>query len=286
VKSVLVIGANGQLGKTIQCLSRNTNIHFDFFSRKELDITDYKLLKDVFHKKKYNYCINCAAFTNVDLAEVHKESAFKINSECVREIALLCFELDVVLLHISTDFVFDGNSRFPYTELDTTKPLNIYGKSKLSGENQIILNCEKYFIIRTSWLYSNFEQNFVDVMISLSKKDKKINVVSDQIGAPTNAKDLVLVILKIIETSFKDYGVFHYSNEGEASWFIFASEIFKILKVKPLLFGVESKEYPTKATRPKYSKLDSSKIKKGMKIKVPHWKTSLKEHLYNNHLLK
>lgn len=286
MKRVLVLGAGGQLGKTIQCLSKKTDIKFDFFSRKELDITDYQILTAVFHEKNYDYCINCAAYTNVDLAESDKASAFKINSESVREIALLCHKLNIVLLHISTDFVFDGKSKFPYTETNTTEPLNVYGKSKLSGENEIIINCEKYFVIRTSWLYSKFERNFVKTMISLSREGKKINVVSDQIGTPTNAKDLALVILKIIQTDFKNYGIYHYSNEGEASWYSFASEIFKVIKTKQQLVSIDSADYPTEAPRPKYSKLDCKKIKTELNIKIPHWKTSLKEHLYNNYLIK
>lgn len=286
MKNVLVLGAGGQLGKTIQYLSNKTDANFDFFSRNELDITDIDSLTNVFHSKRYNYCINCAAYTNVDLAESDEKSALKVNSESVREIALLCLKLNIVLLHISTDFVFDGNSRFPYTETDVTQPLNVYGKSKLLGENEIILICKKYFIIRTSWLYSKFKSNFVKTMISLSHKHDRINVVSDQIGTPTNAKDLALVILKIIQTDFKNYGIYHYSNEGEASWYSFASEIFKVIKTQQQLVSIDSVDYPTEAPRPKYSKLDCKKIKTGLNIKILHWKTSLKEHLHNNYLIK
>ncbi|TDY13578.1 dTDP-4-dehydrorhamnose reductase [Meridianimaribacter flavus] len=275
-KSVLVTGANGQLGKCIEELSLNfEELNFIFKSSKELDITSFNSAKAIFEKHQFNYCINCAAYTAVDLAEDEKEKAFAVNAEGVKHLAILSKDYNTSLIHISTDFVFDGLKNTPYTETDSPNPINVYGASKLQGEQYIKELLDTYFIFRTSWLYSEYGNNFVKTMLRLSKERQELNVVNDQIGSPTYAKDLAEVILKVIKEDNTNYGMYHFSNKGETSWFGFAQEIFKQKNIQVNLLPTTSENYKTKAKRPMFSVLDNSKSLKKLGVIQKSWKKSL-----------
>lgn len=275
-KSVLVTGANGQLGKCIEELSLNfEELNFIFKSSKELDITSFNSTKAIFEKHHFNYCINCAAYTAVDLAEDEKEKAFAVNAEAVKHLATLSKDYNTTLIHVSTDFVFDGLKNTPYTETDSPNPINVYGASKLQGEQYIKELLDTYFIFRTSWLYSEYGNNFMKTMLRLSKQRQELNVVNDQIGSPTYAKDLAEVILKVIKEDNTNYGMYHFSNKGETSWFGFAQEIFKQKNIQINLLSTTSENYKTKAKRPMFSVLDNSKSLKKLGAIQKSWKKSL-----------
>ncbi|MGG5485930.1 dTDP-4-dehydrorhamnose reductase [Gaetbulibacter sp. PBL-D1] len=276
-KSVLVTGANGQLGKCIEELSLNfEELNFIFKSSKELDITSFNSIKAFFEKHHFNYCINCAAYTAVDLAEDEKEKAFAVNAEGVKHLAILSKDYNTSLIHVSTDFVFDGLKNTPYTETDAPNPINVYGASKLQGEQYIKELLDTYFIFRTSWLYSEYGNNFMKTMLRLSKQRQELNVVNDQIGSPTYAKDLAEVILKVIKEDSNNYGMYHFSNKGETSWFGFAQEIFKQKKIQINLQSITSENYKTKAKRPMFSVLETSKIQSTLNFEINDWRMSLK----------
>lgn len=280
MKNVLVTGVNGQLGKCLEELStRHPSINFIFKNSQELDITNKDGVRLMFENTDFDYCINCAAYTAVDKAEEDKDKARDVNVNGVINIAEFCRQSNTTLIHVSTDFVFDGKSEKPYIETDETTPLSVYGKTKLEGEHKIQEILNEYFIIRTSWLYSEYGTNFMKTMLRLGKERTELSVVGDQIGTPTYAKDLAEVILKIITDNNKNYGVYHYSNEGEISWYDFAKEIFEISTYKIKLSKILSIEYPTPARRPKYSVLNKDNIVKNIKIEIPNWKQSLKKAL-------
>ena len=247
----------------------------------ELDITDENAIEQIFNTNSFEYCINCAAYTAVDKAEDNKNLAEAVNSEGALNLAAACLKKNVTLIHISTDFVFDGCKNSPYTEEDVTKPLSIYGKTKLSGEQNIQETLDKYFIFRTSWLYSEYGNNFMKTMLRLGKERTTLNVVADQIGTPTYAKDVAEVILKLIIEDKQCYGIYNYSNEGEISWYDFAKEIFIISETPVILNKINTADYPTAATRPQYSVLSKEKIVKKLDINLPNWKQSLKMALNN-----
>ncbi|TBV28287.1 dTDP-4-dehydrorhamnose reductase [Meridianimaribacter sp. CL38] len=275
-KSVLITGANGQLGECIKELSSKfEELNFIFKSSKELDITSFNSAKAIFEKHQFNYCINCAAYTAVDLAEDEKEKAFAVNAEGVKHLAILSKDYNTSLIHISTDFVFDGLKNTPYTETDAPNPINVYGASKLQGEQYIKELLDTYFIFRTSWLYSEYGNNFMKTMLRLSKQRQELNVVNDQIGSPTYAKDLAEVILKVIKEDSTNYGMYHFSNKGETSWFGFAQEIFKQKKIQINLQPITSENYKTKAKRPMFSVLNNSKNVKELGVIQKSWKKSL-----------
>src|SRR5690606_23203811 len=225
----------------------------------------------------YDYCINCAAYTAVDKAETEEEKAYLVNAEAVKYLAEACKQNDTVLIHVSTDFVFDGQKGSPYTEDDPTNPIGVYGASKLKGEQYVQSILEKYFIIRTSWVYSEYGHNFVKTMLRLGKEKDEISVVNDQVGTPTYAGDLAKVILKIILNNKNLYGLYHYSNEGEASWYDFAKSIFKKCNIKINLKPIKSEEYLKTTVRTKFSVLNKDKIKNSFKVEVPVWDDSLAE---------
>lgn len=278
MKKILVTGANGQLGRCIQDLAGEySGLLFVFTDYKELDITSPEDVNVFFGDKKFDYCINCAAYTAVDKAEEEVEQAYLINAEGVKNLAASCKKYDVVLVHVSTDFVFDGQKDTPYTEEDIPNPINVYGKSKLKGEQYVQEILNKYFIIRTSWVYSEYGHNFVKTMLRLGKEKDEISVVNDQVGTPTYAGDLAKVILKIISDNNNFYGLYHYSNEGEASWYDFAKSIFKRCNIKINLKPIKSEEYLKPAVRPKFSVLNKDKIKNSFKVEVPVWDDSLAE---------
>ena len=261
MKKVLVTGANGQLGQCLQdAVLNKKDLQVLFEDLPNLDITNLASLETFFSKNKFEYCINCAAYTSVDLAETNKELAYEVNAVGTKNLAEVCKKNKITLLHISTDFVFDGQKEMPYTEDDTPNPLGVYGNSKLQGERYIQEVMEDYFIIRTSWLYSEYGNNFLKTMLKLSETRDEISVVSDQIGSPTYAGDLVQVLIKIILTSSTSYGLYHYSNSGVISWYEFAVEIFKRFGKTTEVVPIQTTEYPTAAQRPKYSVLSTKKI--------------------------
>ena len=277
---ILVTGGRGQLA---QCLShdvrKRASLDVDFQDLPALDITNVQQLTAYFSKNKLDYCINCAAFTAVDLAEEQSELAYTVNAEGPKNIAMLCQKHNVKLIHISTDFVFDGKKDTPYLETDTPNPLSVYGTSKLQGEQNIQQNMDNYFIIRTSWLYSVYGNNFLKTMLKLSETHKQLNVVSDQIGSPTNAGDLAEFLIKIVLSSSTNYGVYHYSNLGAISWYNFACGIFAQFKRNVEVRPIKTKEYPTAAKRPMYSVLDTKKSEKTFQCTIKSWSQSLnKKH--------
>lgn len=279
---VLVTGANGQLGKCIEEFSERSgnNIDFVFMNSTALDITSRLDVERVFKSENFEYCINCGAYTAVDKAEEDIDIAHRVNVIGVRNLAELCNVTNTILIHISTDFVFDGTNNKPYTELDKTNPISVYGLTKLKAEEEIYSILKGYFIIRTSWLYSEYGNNFVKTMLKLSKTREKLEVVSDQVGTPTYAKDLVSAIITLINNENFKYGIYHYSNEGVASWYDFARAIFEISKVEIKVNPILTSNYPTLAKRPYFSVLDKTKIKLNLEIKIPHWRDSLKKCLY------
>jgi len=272
---ILVTGGNGQLAQCLKDVVINDNeLNVDFQDLPYLDITDKQQLESYFSKNELDYCINCAAYTAVDLAEEQSDLAYAVNAEGPKNLAEVCKKYQVKLLHISTDFVFDGKKQTPYIETDMPNPLGVYGASKWQGERYIQEVTQDYFIIRTSWLYSEYGNNFMKTMLRLSETRDEISVVSDQIGAPTYAGDLAEVLIKIALSSSKAYGLYHFSNFGAISWYDFAVEIFrhfgKKIEVKP----IKTKDYPTAAKRPEYSVLETTKIEKEFKT-ILNWRLSL-----------
>jgi dTDP-4-dehydrorhamnose reductase len=281
--TVLVTGSNGQLGSCIKDVERKyDNLNFIYTDYQELDICDLNQVQAFFKSNpQIDYCINCAAYTAVDKAETVVDKAFEINVIGAKNLALACNSHNLVLIHISTDFVFDGLKTQPYDENDKTNPLSVYGDTKLKGEIEIKRILEKHFIIRTSWLYSEHGNNFMKTMLRISKEKQELSIVSDQIGTPTYAGDLAQLIFNIIKTESKDYGIYHYSNLGEISWFDFAKAIFEESKINIKLLPINTKDYPTPAERPMYSVLDKSKIIRNFNIEIPKWRDSLKNALKN-----
>ena len=276
---VLVTGANGQLGQSLQFIAKkHPNIEFVFCDSKQLDITNLKSVKQVFKQFKPNFCINTAAYTAVDKAETEAEKATLINVIGPKNVAATCKEYNTILLHVSTDFVFDGNQNKAYTEDDVPNPTGIYGRTKLQGEQAIQSTWEKHFIIRTSWVYSQFGNNFLKTMLRLAKERDTISVVNDQIGSPTYAKDLAIVILKLIlKLDTKQVEIVHYSNSGKCSWFQFAQEIINNAESECKVLPISSEAFNSKAFRPNFSLLNTEKIKKSFQIRIPNWKDSLKD---------
>ncbi|MBL0014701.1 MAG: dTDP-4-dehydrorhamnose reductase [Flavobacterium sp.] len=275
---VIVLGAAGQLGKAIQSISSHYTVHFNFFDSRQLDISKSEMVDAAFERLKPDFCINVAAYTAVDKAEIEKDKADLINHISVKNIALACLKHDTTLLHISTDFVFDGEKNSPYLESDQTNPQGQYGISKRNGELEIEHAMTKYFIVRTSWLYSDFGYNFKKTMLKLAQERESLNVVNDQIGAPTHAVDLAKALMKILQSESTNYGIYHYSNEGNTSWFGFAKKIFEYNNLSVILKGIPTSDYPTPAKRPKYSVLDTAKIKKEFNLTIRSWEKALKEN--------
>lgn len=280
--NILVTGSNGQLGSEIRKLSEKNDHNFIFTDIDELDLTDINDIERFFDKKDISYCINCAAYTAVDKAETEIENAFAVNVTAVRNLAEVCAINHIVFIHISTDFVFDGSNCQPYVETDKAKPINVYGQSKYEGEHQALKENPATIIIRTSWLYSAFGNNFVKTMINAGTKNDVLRVIFDQVGTPTSAMDLADAILKIIDKvniNIKEraeyFGIYHFSNEGVTSWYDFAIEIFNISGIKCKVYPILTREYPTPSKRPHFSVLDKSKIKSTFGLTIPYWKDSL-----------
>lgn len=277
MKTILVTGALGQLGRCFQKYSNDyPSFKFIFCSSIDLDITSKKEVSAYFTKYKIDICINCAAYTNVEQAENEKGKAFLINAEAVSYLAENCKMHDTVLFHISTDYVFDGKTNEPYTESAEVNPINVYGASKLQGENNIQDILSRYFIFRTSWLYSQFGHNFYKTILKKATEKAALNITTSQTGTPTNASDLAEYILKVIQLNSKNYGIYHFSNEGEATWFDFAKAILNFSEKRERISLNKSGFYKTLAERPTYSVLSKQKIKTTFDLPILNWKTSLK----------
>lgn len=275
--NVLVTGSKGQLASCIKDIDKQyKDLNFIYTDYQELDICDLKQVDSFFKSnQKIDYCINCAAYTAVDKAETETDKAFEINAKGAKNLAIVCNEFDAILIQVSTDFVFDGEKNEPYTETDVAKPISIYGASKLKGEVETQKILKEHFIIRTSWLYSEHGNNFMKTMLRLAETHDEISVVSDQIGTPTYAGDLAQVILKIINSNNKSFGLYHYSNEGVASWYDFAKAIFEESNIEIKINPIKTDAYPTPAKRPFFSVMDKAKIKSDLNIKTPHWRESI-----------
>ena len=276
--NLLVTGSSGQLGQCLkQLLLSATDISCYFAAREDLDITNGDEIQRFFSEHNFDYCINTAAYTNVEKAESEQKEAFLINAEGANSLAKACKKHNVVLLHISTDYVFDGMAKTPYQEQDRTNPLNVYGASKLKGEQHIVDAWNKHFIIRTSWLYSQYGHNFLNSMLQFAKQKKALTITTQQKGTPTNANDLAQVLVTIIKTGNARYGVYHFSNQGEATWYDFAKAIFKATGEIDTVNLAKTEHYATFAKRPAYSVLNCNKLKDSLGITYRNWEDSLKQ---------
>ena len=289
MNKILITGGNGQLGNELKNILLSASFinlyHTVFTDISELDITDINAVRKFIKNKDIEIIVNCAAYTAVDSAEQNYDTANKVNNIAVKNLATIAKENNLKFVHISTDYVFDGANNKPYIETDNTNPQSVYGKTKLEGELALLnINPDNTIIIRTSWVYSIYGNNFVKTMLKLIKEREELNIVSDQIGTPTSAKDLASTIVNILpKLSNNDVEIYHYSNEGVASWYDFTLEIKslldKYLKTNCLINPISSIDYPTPAARPYYSILSKKKIKKEFNIQIPHWKTSLSKVL-------
>ncbi len=275
-KEVLVTGSNGQLGQCIAKIKGDyPELNFYFANSTALDITNSNQIQSLFKEKSFDFVINCAAYTNVEQAEKEPDKAFLINAQGVKNLAEICKEYKTTLFHISTDYVFDGKKGSPYTEEDKPNPINVYGASKLAGERYIQETLDTYFILRTSWLYSEFGHNFFKTILKKSKTEEKLTIVTSETGTPTNANDLAKFILHSITINTDNYGIYHYSNEGEATWYDFAKEILRLSGKLEVIKLEKTDNYPTFAQRPKYSVLDKLKAKQNFIVSLLEWKSSL-----------
>lgn len=276
MKKALVFGASGQLGQCLKTVGAKQNlVELIFPDETEANILDIELLQKLFEAHQPTHIINCAAYTAVDKAETDVDLARKINKDGPDNLAKLCKTFDSTFVQVSTDFVFSGNNVSLLVEDDIAEPISVYGLTKLEGEQVITEQIEKYFILRTSWLYSEYGNNFVKTMLKLGRERDQLGIISDQIGSPTYAIDLAGAILDIIASENNTYGIYHYSNEGVTSWYDFAKGIFDIGKVDVKVSPIRTEQYPTPARRPKFSVMDKSKIKSTFNISIPYWRDSL-----------
>lgn len=276
-KKILVVGGNGQLGNCIRKLTDKIGKSYiwEFTDSKSLDVTDASAVENFISDFKPDYCINASAYTAVDLAEAEREKAFTINASGVANLAESCWSHKTILIHISTDYVFDGDTNIPYDEENFTNPIGVYGESKCRGEELALELNPKTITLRTSWLYSEFNKNFVKTMLNLFSSKEELNIVSDQYGQPTNANDLAEAIFHIIDFEPKTYGIFHFSNYSETTWFNFAKKIAEFSNSKIKLNPITTEEYPTPAKRPMRSTMCLDKIEEVYGIEPKHWEHSL-----------
>ncbi len=279
--NILVTGSMGQLGSEIRELASKYSYNFFFTDRNNIDITSKDSIKEFCQTNSINVIINCAAYTAVDKAQSDIENADLVNRKAVKKLSIVAKELNIKLIHISTDYVFDGKNFKPYVEEFQTNPQSVYGKTKLDGENEIRdINPLNSIIIRTSWVYSYYGNNFVKTMLRLGKEKEELGVIFDQVGTPTYAKDLALTILNIIpQIENHKVEIYNYSNEGVLSWYDFAKEIMKMAKLNCKINPIETYQYPTPAKRPHFSLLNKSKIKSKFNLEIPYWKDSLDDCL-------
>jgi len=280
---IWLIGNKGMLGNDVELLLKQSP-HCFIGTDVEVDITNYAALESFVDDHQINWIINCSAYTNVDGAEDHEELAFKVNALGVKNLALLAKKINASLIHLSTDYVFNGMEG-NYSEGNDTDPIGVYGKSKLKGEEHIREICDRYFIIRTAWLYGKNGPNFVKTMLRLFKEKEMVNVVEDQIGTPTYTKDLATTILSIIDQDKDCYGIFHYTNLGKTSWYGFANEIYQqarslgIINKEVKINPISTSQYPTRAVRPQNSYLLKNKIMEKFNLSIPSWRSSLQEFM-------
>lgn len=280
MKKILVTGANGQLGQSIQEIAPNyTNLDFVFVTRNELDITNEEQVINYFNNNTFDAVVNCAAYTAVDLAESDEANARLINATATKYLAEQTAKQNIPLIHISTDYVFDGSVATPRLETDQVNPIGVYGQTKLEGEELALAINPKTLIIRTAWVFSKHGKNFVKTMLWLFNEREEIGVINDQIGSPTNAVDLADAIAQILSKEELTYGIFNYSNEGTCSWYDFASKIKELFQSTIKINPIPTSAYPTAAKRPAYSLLDKSKIKETYQLEIPNWEESLKQEL-------
>ena len=279
--NILVTGSMGQLGSEIKELSSNYNYNFFFTTRDDIDITSKDSIKEFCQTNSINVIINCAAYTAVDKAESDMENADLVNRKAVKKLSIVAKELNIKLIHISTDYVFDGKNFKPYVEEFQTNPQSVYGKTKLDGENEIRdINPLNSIIIRTSWVYSYYGNNFVKTMLRLGKEKEELGVIFDQVGTPTYAAHLAKTILDIVpQIENSKVEIYNYSNEGVLSWYDFAKEIMKMAKLNCKIKAIETYQYPTPAKRPHFSLLNKSKIKSKFNLEIPYWKDGLDDCL-------
>lgn len=281
--NILVTGGNGQLGSELKgCADREKAMTFFFYDLPELDITDSGSIRRICREHDISTIVNCAAYTAVDKAEEEEEAAYRVNRDGPAVLAEVTRERNALLLHVSTDYVFNGESCVPYREDDPSSPLGVYGRSKWEGEEQIRRRASSYMIVRTSWLYSSYGQNFVKTMLRLGKERELLKVVFDQIGSPTSAADLAGALVSILtqyDSAHTYSETYHYSNEGVCSWYDFALAIMRAKDIRCNVLPVGSEEYPTKAKRPHYSVLHKGKIKEHWGLQIPHWQDSLEKML-------
>jgi dTDP-4-dehydrorhamnose reductase len=276
MQNILVFGASGQLGQCLRYVAGLKQItSVIFLPEGEANILDTDGISKLFEQHKPAYVINCAAYTAVDKAEDDVDMARKINKTGAANLAVQCKAHGAVLVHISTDFIFKGDKPYPLVETDIAEPISIYGLTKLEGEQDIISILPQHFILRTSWLYSEYGNNFVKTMLKLGAERDELKIIADQVGTPTYAIDLAAAVLDIITSGSESYGVYHYSNEGVTSWYDFAKGIFDLAGSKVKAYPIRTSEYPTRATRPAFSVMDKAKIKTTFKIQIPYWRDSL-----------
>ncbi|ARS41685.1 dTDP-4-dehydrorhamnose reductase [Sphingobacteriaceae bacterium GW460-11-11-14-LB5] len=278
MNKILVIGAGGQLGQCLKTVAERRGIAEVIFPAEQYaNILDEGGLNKLLAREQPAFVINCAAYTAVDKAEDEADLAKAINETGAAYLASACLAKGATLIHVSTDFVFEGNEVKLLKEDDEARPINVYGLTKLDGENAVAFRLPAHFIIRTSWLYSEYANNFVKTMLKLGTERDELNIIADQVGTPTYAIDLANAIYDIIESGQTSYGLYHYSNEGVTSWFDFAKAIFDISKTEIKVNPIPGSAYPTNATRPAFSVMDKSKIKSTFNIEIPYWRDSLVE---------
>jgi dTDP-4-dehydrorhamnose reductase len=278
MRKIVIFGASGQLGQCLKAVAGEKQVDGLIFSdRRIADVLDKNALRKLFELEKPSYVINCAAYTAVDKAEDEIDLARKVNRDGASNLAKLSREFGAVMIHISTDFVFAGNAVLPLNEDDAAEPISMYGLTKLEGEKAIAEHTGKHFILRTSWLYSEYGNNFVKTMRRLGSERSSLNVVWDQVGTPTYAIDLAACIFHIIENGSTAYGTYHYSNEGVASWYDFAKAIFDISDMPVKVLPIPGSEFITKAQRPAFSVMNKAKIKTALNIEIPYWRKSLEK---------
>jgi len=280
MKRILVTGANGQLGQAIhEVSSKYSTLEFTFVTRNELDITNDQLIQAYFSENQFDAVVNCAAYTAVDLAESDIDNARLINATATKYLAEATAQAKIPLIHISTDYVFDGTVSTPRLESDQVNPIGVYGQTKLEGEKLALSINPQTIIIRTAWVYSKYGKNFVKTMLWLFNEKEEIGVINDQIGSPTNAVDLADAIAQMLSKDELVYGIYNYSNEGECSWFDFASKIKELTHSSIKINAIPTSAYPTPAKRPAYSLLDKTKIKTTYQLEIPNWEESLAKEL-------
>ncbi|MBI4239412.1 dTDP-4-dehydrorhamnose reductase [Candidatus Uhrbacteria bacterium] len=284
--NVFIVGYKGQLGTELRArLEKNDDYTTLFVDRDELDITNEKAVQDFFARNPVNYCINCAAYTDVEGAEKNEEAARVLNAAAVGILARACRQADAILFHVSTDFVFDGRTDTPYTEQDTPNPLSVYGQTKLEGEHKAFQHNPKTVVIRTAWLYSPYGKNFVKTMLRLGSERQSIDVVCDQVGSPTYAGDLADALVSMIKSCGKKsleelefvYGTYHVTNSGSTSWYEFSKTIMEYAGLRCCVQPIEAKHFPSVVKRPSFSVLNTSKIQRVFGIIPPDWRASLRQ---------